>query len=106
MEKSGWSVRGDPVRQKFIADVLDRLSLTDIAELSTSEGKDYLCAIKDVYSIRIFGYSIAGRTALVFAVCSMRMAIQWRGHVDIIANFDQRCQSRLRFRRGPAVTGS
>ena len=32
--------------------------LTDITEHRTDEGKLYLCAIKDVYSNRIVGYSI------------------------------------------------
>ena len=35
--------------------------LTDITEHRTGEGKLYLCAVKDVYSGRIVGYSIAER---------------------------------------------
>ena len=36
----------------------NRLWLTDITEHATGEGKLYLCAVKDVYSGRIVGYSI------------------------------------------------
>ena len=39
----------------------NRLWLTDITEHPTGEGKLYLCAIKDVYSSRIVGYSIDSR---------------------------------------------
>ena len=39
----------------------NQLWLTDITEHPTGEGKLYLCAIKDVYSNRIVGYSIDSR---------------------------------------------
>lgn len=39
--------------------------LTDITEHHTTEGKLYLCAIKDVYSGWIVGYSIDSRIITV-----------------------------------------
>ncbi|MDQ0688835.1 hypothetical protein QFZ56_007798 [Streptomyces achromogenes] len=59
--KSGPPVHDDLVRRDFTADGPNRLWLTDITEHATSEGKLYLCAVKDVYSGRIVGYSIDAR---------------------------------------------
>ncbi|MFD4443716.1 DDE-type integrase/transposase/recombinase [Nocardia sp. NPDC058519] len=44
------------------------LWLTDITEHHTGEGKLYLCAIKDVLSNRIVGYSIDSRMKTRLAV--------------------------------------
>lgn len=46
------------VDRKFTATAPDVTWLTDITEHNTTEGKLYLCAIKDVCSGRIVGYSI------------------------------------------------
>ena len=46
------------MRRDFTADGPNRLWLADITEHRTGEGKLYLCAIKDVWSNRIVGYSI------------------------------------------------
>ena len=48
-------------RHVFTADAPNQLWLTDITEHGTAEGKLYLCAIKDVFSGRIVGYSISNR---------------------------------------------
>jgi putative transposase len=44
------------------------LWLSDITEHPTDEGKLYLCAVKDVWSGRIVGYSTDGRMTLELAV--------------------------------------
>ena len=44
--------------REFTADGPNELWLADITEHRTGEGKLYLCAIKDVFSNRIVGYSI------------------------------------------------
>lgn len=49
-------------------DAPNRLWLTDITEHCTGEGNLYLCAVKDVYSNRIVGYSIDGRMKSRIAV--------------------------------------
>ena len=51
----------DLVERDFTAKAVNELWLTDITEHSTGEGKLYLCAIKDVHSGRIVGYSIDSR---------------------------------------------
>ncbi|MEU4819926.1 IS3 family transposase [Micromonospora aurantiaca] len=59
--RAGPPVHDDLVQRRFTADAPNRLWLTDITEHPTAEGKLYLCAIKDVYSGRIVGYSIDTR---------------------------------------------
>ena len=56
--KTGPPVYDDLVRRDFTAAAPNRLWLADITEHRTGEGKLYLCAVKDVYSGRIVGYSI------------------------------------------------
>jgi transposase InsO family protein len=53
--KVGPPVHEDLVCRDFTATAPDRLWLTDITEHPTREGKVYLCAVKDVFSNRIWG---------------------------------------------------
>ncbi|MFV0634486.1 IS3 family transposase [Demequina sp.] len=76
--KVGPPVRDDLVQRTFSADEPDRLWLTDITEHPTREGKLYLCAVKDVFSNRIVGYSIDARMTSDLAVDALRMAVQRR----------------------------
>ncbi len=48
----------DLVGRQFTATAANTVWLTDITEHATGEGKLYMCAIKDVWSNRIVGYSI------------------------------------------------
>src|ERR1044072_4915693 len=57
--RAGPPVHDDLVRRTFSAKGPNRLWLADITEHRTGEGKLYLCAIKDVFSNRIVGYSIS-----------------------------------------------
>src|SRR5690625_2255977 len=66
-------------RHEFRADGQNRLWLTDITEHRTDEGKLYMCAIKDVYSSRIVGYSIGARMKARLAVDALEMAVARRG---------------------------
>ena len=59
------------VRRDFTAEAPNRLWLTDITEHPTGEGKLYLCAIKDVCSNRIVGYSIDDRMKARLAVAAL-----------------------------------
>ena len=61
VKKAGPPVHDDLVLRDFTADGPNRLWPTDITEHPTAEGKLYLCAIKDVFSKRIVGYSIGER---------------------------------------------
>ncbi|MGW4489875.1 IS3 family transposase [Amycolatopsis sp. NPDC004368] len=58
---AGPPVHDDLVRRDFTAGAPNVKWLTDITEHATSEGKLYLCAVKDCYSNKIVGYSIALR---------------------------------------------
>ncbi|MEE1618110.1 hypothetical protein V1258_06755 [Brachybacterium sp. J153] len=82
-KRPGPPVHDDLVKRDFTADDTNELWLTDIPPLRaprmiaaggapsehwTDEGKLYLCAIKDVFSGRIVGYSISDRMKARLAV--------------------------------------
>jgi hypothetical protein len=79
-ESEGWP--GGPRRprrtQCFIAVVPDAVWLTEISEHAAGEGKLYLCAVKDVFSNRIVGYSIASRMKASLEVSALNHAITLR----------------------------
>ena len=52
--------------------------LSDLTEHPTREGKLYLCAIKDVWSNRIVGYSISERMESSIAVAALDSAVARR----------------------------
>lgn len=94
--KPGPPVHDDRVQRNFTANAPDRLWLTDITEHWTSEGRLYLCAVKDVFSNRIVGYSIADRMTADLAVAALRMAIQRRRPVGTTVHSDRGSQFRSR----------
>ncbi|WP_218721072.1 hypothetical protein [Nocardia sp. MH4] len=59
--RSGPPVHYDLVERKLTTQPPNRLLFNDIHEHHTDEGKLYLCAVKDVFSNRIVGYSIDSR---------------------------------------------
>ena len=71
----------DLVERDFTAAGPNELWLTDITEHWTTEGKLYLCAINDVYSGRIVGYSIDSRMKSRLAVAALNSAVARRGNV-------------------------
>src|SRR5690242_15812777 len=76
--KAGPPVRDDLVRRDFTADGPNQLWLADITEHRSGEGKLYLCAIKDVWSNRIVGYSIDSRMKSRLAVAALDNAVARR----------------------------
>src|SRR3546814_17200677 len=85
----------------------DLLWLTDITEHWTNDGKLYLCAVKDVYSNRIVGYSIDSRMKARLAVNALDNAVARRGevagcilHSDRWSQFRSRKQQRALTRHG------
>ncbi|KXO88605.1 integrase [Tsukamurella pseudospumae] len=76
--KPGPPVHDDLVERDFTADNPNELWLTDITEHWTDEGKLYLCAIKDVCSGRIVGYSIDSRMQSRLAVNALNNAVARR----------------------------
>src|SRR5690606_30899134 len=67
----------------------DQVWLTDITEHWTDEGKLYCCAIKDVCSQRIVGYSIADRMTAQLAVAALDNAAARRHTVGVIVHSDR-----------------
>lgn len=65
-------------RHEFKAEGPNELWLSDITEHWTGEGKLYVCAIKDVYSNRIVGYSIDSRMKSSLAVAALNNAVARR----------------------------
>lgn len=66
--------------------------LTDITEHPTGEGKLYLCAVKDVFSNRIVGYSIDARMTSDLAVAALHHAIALRRPAGTIVHSDRGSQ--------------
>jgi putative transposase len=109
--KAGPPVHDDLVGRQFTAEGPDRTWLTDITEHPTSEGKLYLCAIKDVWSNRIVGYSMGSRMTASLAVSALRNAIALRSpagtvvvHSDRSAQF--RCAAFVATLRSSGLAGS
>jgi transposase InsO family protein len=69
------------VRHEFNATGPNELWLADITEHWTGEGRLYVCAIKDVYSNRIVGYSIDSRMKSSLVVAALSSAVARRGDV-------------------------
>jgi putative transposase len=91
------------IRHKFTtaAQAPNQVWLTDITEHHTGEGKLYLCAIKDVYSNRIVGYSIDSRMKSKLAVKALNSAVARRnrtggGVAGCIVHSDRGSQFRSR----------
>ncbi|MGH3582395.1 MAG: IS3 family transposase [Mycobacterium sp.] len=96
-KRPGPPVHDDLVARVFAADAPNRLWLTDITEHRTAEGKLYLCAVKDVYSGRIVGYSIDSRMKTRLAVAALESAVARRGDVaGCIVHSDRGSQFRSR----------
>lgn len=92
--KAGPPVHNDLVKREFVAFEQDELWLTDITEHATNEGKLYLCAIKDVFSNRIVGWSIDERMRASLAVSALRFAITMRSPVGTVVHSDRGSQFR------------
>jgi putative transposase len=83
--RPGPPVHDDLVARQFAAEAPNTLWLTDITEHPTGEGKLYLCAVKDVWSRRIVGYSIDQQMSSRLAVEALRMAVARRGGASKVA---------------------
>ncbi|MBB2506312.1 IS3 family transposase [Amycolatopsis echigonensis] len=108
--KAGPPVHDDLVRRNFTATAPNVKWLTDITEHSTGEGKLYLCAVKDCYSNKIVGYSIAAHMRASLAVSALRNAIALRDPHDVVVHSDRGAQFRSgayrRLLHGHGLTGS
>lgn len=100
-KKPGPPAHDDLVQRDFTAPGPNVLWLTDITEHPTSEGKLYLCAVKDAWSGRLVGYSIALRMKARLAVAALDNAVAMRAAhgVDVagcIVHSDRGSQFRSR----------
>ncbi|GAA5204788.1 hypothetical protein GCM10025773_40280 [Microbacterium jejuense] len=84
------------LRHEFVADGPNRVWLWDISEHPTREGKLYICAIKDVWSNKIVGYSIDTRMKSSLAMAAMRNAIALRSPAGTICHSDRGGQFRAK----------
>jgi putative transposase len=96
-KRPGPPVHDDLVQRDFTAQGPNQLWLTDITEHWTGEGKLYLCAVKDLYSNRIVGYSIDARMKSRLAVTALdnavaRRAVEGAGVAGCIVHSDRGSQ--------------
>ncbi len=84
------------VRHHFAASRPDEVWLTDITEHPTGEGKLYLCAVKDVCSRRIIGYSMDSRMRSSLASAAISNAIAMRRPDGTVCHSDRGSQFRSR----------
>lgn len=94
--KAGPPVHDDLVDRQFTAQERNQIWLTDITEHRTDEGKLYLCAIKDLYSNKIVGYSIDSRMKASLAVAALRNAVEQRNPDGTIVHSDRGSRFRSR----------
>ncbi len=95
--RPGPPVHDDRVMRDFAAEAPNQLWLSDITEHKTAEGKLYLCAVKDVFSNRIVGYSISDRMKARLAVDAVNNAAARRGDVaGCVFHTDRGSQFRAR----------
>jgi putative transposase len=71
------AVHQDLVQRRFTANRPDRLWCTDITEHPTAGGKVYCCAVLDVFSRQVVGWSIADHVRSDLVVDALQMAT-WR----------------------------
>lgn len=96
-QQAGPPVGDDLVQRDFTADAPNQVWLTDITEHWTSEGKLYLCAIKDLCGNKIVGYSIDKRMKARLAVDALEMAVTHRGiPTGVVVHSDRGSQFRSR----------
>ena len=84
------------ITHSFTAEAPNTVWLTDISEHPTGEGKLYLCAVKDLHSNKIVGYSIDSRMKSSLAVTALRSAVALRCPVATIVHSDRGSQFRSR----------
>ncbi len=112
--KPGTAAHDDLVRRNFNATVANQVWVADLTEHWTLEGKVYCCAIKDLYSNRIVGWSLDSRMKARLVVAAIEMAVARRGgdvagcivHSDRGSQFRARKVQRALTRHGGAGDGT
>lgn len=86
------AVHEDLVQRKFVAAGPDLLWCTDITEHPTRGGKVYCCAVLDVFTRQIVGWSIADHMRSDLVVDALQMAIWRRRPAGTIVHADRGSQ--------------
>jgi transposase InsO family protein len=86
------AVHDDLVQRRFVADAPNRLWCTDITEHPTRAGKVYCCAVLDVFSRVVVGWSIADHMRSDLVVDALQMAIWRRRPTATIVHADRGSQ--------------
>lgn len=94
--QAGPPVHDDLLERDFTAQAANEKWVTDITEHPTGEGKLHLCAIKDLHSNRIVGYSIDGRMKASLAVAALAHAVALRSPSGTVVHSDRGSQFRSR----------
>jgi len=76
--KAGTAAHDDLVRRNFTATAPNQVWVADLTEHWTLDGKLYCCAIKDLYSNRIVGWSLDSRMKARLVVAAIEMAVARR----------------------------
>jgi transposase InsO family protein len=91
--RPGPKVHDDLVKREFSATGMNELWLADITGHPTAEGKLDLCAVKDVFANRIFGYSIDKRMRAELAVRAPENALASRRTVVTVVQSNRGSQA-------------
>jgi putative transposase len=83
------AVHQDLVQRRFTATGPDRLWCTDITEHPTRAGKVYCCAVLDVFSRQVGGWSIADHVRSDLVVDALQMATWRRRPAGTIVHSDR-----------------
>jgi putative transposase len=86
------AVHEDLVQRKFVAAGPDLLWCTDITEHPTGGGKVYCCAVLDVFTRHIVGWSMADHMRSDLVVDALQMAIWRRRPAGTIVHADRGSQ--------------
>jgi hypothetical protein len=89
------AVHEDLVQRKFVAEGPDRLWCTDITEHPTRSGKVYCCAVLDVFSRVVVGWSIADHMRSDLVVDALQMATWRRRPEGTIVHSDRGSQGEI-----------
>ncbi len=95
--RDGGALAQDLVDRNFATTELDRLWISDITYVWTWEGWLYVCAVLDVFSRKIVGWSMAEhlRTELVTDALDMALSVR-RPQEGLVLHSDRGCLLRLK----------
>ena len=93
--KPAAAVHEDLVQRRFVAEEPDRLWCTDITEHPTRGGKVYCCAVLDVFSRLVVGWSIADHMRSDLVVDALQMATWRRRPEGTIVHSDRGRQGEI-----------